>query len=134
MVDEGEAEGCGRWGAIVADVCDSASGASRLHFCRPTDVAAVDDETSELQPLGFDDGGGEPLANPRRLRVFHRAKDYWLCLFMADFAGVARHFWGEIEWREGGEGAGVEVPVLRALRQVGGARGLAQAHAIVGLL
>jgi hypothetical protein len=151
VVDEGEADGCGRWGAIVADVATATAthelhhhhhAYSWPHFCRPHDVAVNDDESSLLQPLGFDVGSsGPPLEHPRRVRVFHRAQSYWLCSFVADCkgedageqqdtAGEARLHWGIVEWCDEA-GVAVAVPELRALRT---ARELAHAHAVVGLM
>jgi hypothetical protein len=135
VVDEGEADGCGRWGAVVTDVARVGSDDSRMCFCRPHDVAVLDD-SSELAPLAFNSGEGGRLSRPRRLRVFHRAESYWLCAFFANTTTMStlvsegRLFWGVIEWCDE-VGASIDSPTLRAIRSVAE---LAQAHAVVGLL
>ncbi len=62
------------------------------HYVLPRDVAVADDP---LQPLPWVGSGP-----PRTIRVFNRARDYWMVTYLARVGNQDRLFWGVIDWAE----------------------------------
>src|SRR5262249_34228658 len=61
---------------------------------------------------------------PRRVRVYTRARHYWLVTYTRRPAGEERLFWGSIDWER-------EEPILEELT---GTAALREALAVVGVL
>lgn len=76
--------------AIIADVDDENTGETRPHYAMPKDVAIAE---TALQPLPYD--GPAP---PRQIRLFNRARGYWLVTYLRKQHGQDRLFWGAIDW------------------------------------
>ena len=81
----------------------------------PVDVAVADGEL-ELLPHSCP-------TPPRQIRLFRRARSYWLVTHVRKHHGRDRSFWGEIDWDE-------SVPSLRELKTPAE---LDRARCIVGL-
>lgn len=85
--------------AFVIDLLEDGEGETRPHYVQPKDVT-VADET--LQPLPWIVAGP-----PRNIRVFHRARYYWMVTYLARGDDEDRPdddgdclFWGAIDWAE----------------------------------
>lgn len=92
--------------ALVADVRLAGSGEPRPFYAVSGDSARYD---AALQPLTFD----APSA-PQGLRVYARARDFWLVIYRRQESGQSRLFWGVIDWQEGPRLE--EIGTLEALR------------------
>ena len=101
---------------LVADAT-TGEGGSQPHYARSRDSAVY---AGRLQPLTY----SAPAA-PRRLRVYARARYYWLVTYTRAAAdGQQRLFWGAIDWQR-------DVPVLEELDS---AEALTSALAVVGII
>lgn len=60
------------------------------YYAQPQDVAIAD---TELRPLPYDCDTA-----PRNLRILHRARRYWLVVYLRPTAAGDRMFWGRIDW------------------------------------
>ena len=98
--------------ALLADVDSGGDGPSGLHFSVSRDLARYD---TPLAPL-LSAGGAHSL------RVFARARSYWLVTYLRDIGGETRLFWGVIDWEK--------TPV--SLTQIETAAALQDACCIVG--
>ncbi len=101
--------------ALVADAT-TGEGESRPHYARSRDSAVY---TGPLQPLTY-----SAPTPPRHLRVYARAREYWLVTYTRAAAGQQRLFWGAIDWQR-------DVPVLEELDS---AEALDGALAVVGIV
>ena len=77
--------------ALVADVRQADSEETRPFYAVSGDSARYD---GPLRPLPFD----APSA-PQGLRVYARARDYWLVTYRRPEAGQGRLFWGAVDWQ-----------------------------------
>ena len=75
--------------AMVLDVV-AGNGVSEPFVMRGSDSVVF---AAPPVPLAFD-----CPTPPRHIRVYHRARDYWLVTFMRSDAGSERMFWGVIDW------------------------------------
>jgi hypothetical protein len=75
------------------------------------------DYGEQLRPLGFTAG-----ETPRRVRVYARARNYWLVTYTRRQEGQQRLFWGAIDWERPQpllEELGDQTMLERALAVVG---------------
>lgn len=100
--------------ALMADV---------LHdgVCRPYYVRSGDslDYADPLRPLPY-----TAPAPPRQVRLYTRARYYWLVTYTRRQAGEERLFWGSIDWER-------EEPILEEITSVAELR---EALAVVGII
>jgi hypothetical protein len=79
------------------------SGASSPHFIQSRDSARYD---GPLQQLGL-----AAPAVPRQVRVYMRARNYWLVTYLRENGGSDRMFWGAIDWNL----AAVQIQEIRSI-------------------
>jgi hypothetical protein len=89
--------------------------------CRPFYARSDDslDYADPLTPLPY-----TAPAPPRQVRVYTRARNYWLVTYARHQAGEERLFWGSIDWER-------EEPILE---EITGTAALRAALAVVGIL
>jgi len=107
---------------VLGDRLFALAADARLPGAKATSLRVVRSESGESY-----DGASEALAAPsgaRALRVYDRARDYWLAGYLAPGEGGDRLFWGAVDW-------GVGAPALRPLAD---ARALDEALGVVGLI
>ena len=80
--------------AIIVDIEDQKTGETRPYYTRPKDVAIAE---APLRPLPYDG----PAA-PCHIRIFNRARGYWLVTYLGKHDGENRLFWGAIDWAADG--------------------------------
>lgn len=101
--------------ALVADV-SSGEGEARPYYARSRDSAVY---SGPLRPLTH-----SAPTTPRRLRVYARARYYWLVTYTRTAGDQDRLFWGAIDWQR-------DEPVLEELDS---AEALDGALAVVGIV
>ena len=83
--------GEGRFG-LVANLREETTGKSKLYFSDSNDGSIFE---NELKPLHH-----SAMSLPYHIRVYIRARDYWLVTYLCEREGKGRIFWGSIDWAE----------------------------------
>ncbi|MBI2191116.1 MAG: hypothetical protein HYU36_03890 [Planctomycetes bacterium] len=104
-------------GVLVLDIAKEAGVEATLpHVVLPKDIAAAHEAMS---PLAF-----SCPSPPRQIRVYCRARSYWLVAYLRQHEGQDRLFWGVIDW---------DAPPL-TLRELTTGEALEEAFSVVGFV
>jgi len=101
--------------ALMADLTEPGGAGTQPFYSLSGDSAAY---AEPLRPLLF-----TAPAAPRDIRVYSRAREYWLVSYLRQQDGGDRLFWGTIDWQQ-------EPPTVR---EIGTPEDWAAAFAVVGL-
>ena len=81
--------------ALIADVREAGAKETRPYFSVSNDVARYD---APLEPLAY--CTEDESTAPHRIRIYARARFYWLVTYLQTVGAETRLYWGAIDWEK----------------------------------